>query len=296
MKKSRLFSCLKFLSLTLVIFPLVSSAQVDSLAVNDGSVAIKSVKEESPHSLYAAIGWANNMNYLGAALSADKPMFSGSLTYVFKEEFFASLSGNHLAAFDPMVAFSTLSLSYTHDINAWFDVSAGLSRYQVNSELTDTLFNNFFYGSLALGLDWKILYTNISLGGIFSQSTGAFLQVRNSRYFETPAFLKGKTYISFDPYVNLIMGALTKTVSADGTSIGVSSPFRDSKLSGQGSGISTSSFFGIMEVDFGVPVGFNSGDLTVEVEPGYILVAYSDADIQSPKGFTLFLNIYYRIF
>jgi len=233
---------------------------------------------------------------MGSALSADKPMFSGSLTYGFKEEFFASISANHLSAFEPLLAFSTFSLSYNHDINSWFDISAGLSRYQVNNELTDTLFNNFFYGSLALGLDWKILYTNISLGAIFSQSSGAFVQVRNSRYFKTADFIKGKIYVSFDPYVNLMLGTLTKTVTSDGTSIGVSSPFRAPKSSGQGSGISTSSFFGIMEVDFGVPVGINSGNLTIEVEPGYVLPTYSDTDIQTPKGFTLFLNIYYRIF
>ncbi|TFH47667.1 MAG: hypothetical protein E4G92_04805, partial [Bacteroidia bacterium] len=289
MKKSRLFTCLMFMSLTLIIFPFVSSAQVSSVSGNEGSDATIRVKNESSHSLYAGIGWANNMNYMGSALAQEKPLVSGSLTYGFKEELFASISANHLSAFDPLLAFSTFSLSYNHDINSWFDISAGLSRYQVNNELTDTLFNNFFYGSLAVGLDWKILYTNLSLGGIFSESSRAYVQVRNSRYFETPAFLMGKTYVSFDPYVNLMLGTLTKTVTSDGTSIGVSSPFRAPKSSGQGSGMSTTTFFGVMEVDFGVPVGINSGNLTIEVEPGYVLPTYSDTDIQTPKGFTLFL-------
>lgn len=280
----------------LVIPPLNASAQENSTVVTRKSDVIVSPKNESPHSLYTGIGYSNNMIYMGSNISQDKPVYSGSITYGYKNELFASVSVNHLTAFDPLLAFSTFSLSYNHDFNSWIDISLSVSRYQVNSGLTDTLFNNFFYGNLALGLDWKILYTNLSVGGIFSESSNAYFQLKNSRYFETPKIMNGRAYFSFDPYVNLLFGTLTKTTTADGTSIGVSPPFRSPKSSGQHSSATTSTFFSLMEVDLGIPVAFNKGNLTIEAEPGYILPTYSDTSVQSPKGFTLFVNVNYKIF
>jgi hypothetical protein len=296
MNHIRLYARLLAAAIILEIPPLNASAQENSAVVTRESDVTSPPKNEPLHSLYTGIGYSNNMIYMGSNISQDKPVYSGSITYGYKNELFASVSLNHLTAFDPLLAFSTFSLSYNHDFNSWFDISLSVSRYQVNNELTDTLFNNFFYGNLALGFDWKILYTNLSVGGIFSEASNAYFQIKNSRYFETPKFMKNNAYFSFDPYANLLFGTLTKTTTADGTSIGVSPPFRSPKSSGQHSSATTSTFFSLMEVDLGMPVAFNSGKLTVEAEPGYILPAYSDTSIQSPKGFTFFLNVYYRIF
>jgi len=298
MKKIRLYARLLAGSIMLVISFINASAQENSAAVSRKLNVTSPNKKESPHSLYTGIGFSNNMIYMGSNISLDKPVYSGSITYGYKNMLFASVSLNHLTAFDPLLAFSTFSLSYNHDFNSWFDISLSVSRYQVNSELTDTLFNNFFYGNLALGFDWKILYTNLSVGGIFSEASNAYFQLKNSRYFETPKFMKNKAYFSFDPYVNLLFGTLTKTTTTDGTSIGVSPPFKTGRSSGGGGGSSgtTLTFFSLMEVDLGIPVAFNTCKLTIEAEPGYILPSYSDTGVQSPKGFTLFLNIYYKIF
>jgi hypothetical protein len=296
MKHIKLFACLLVGGIILVIPFINASAQENSSAVTRQSEVTSPPKNESPHSLYTGIGYSNNMIYMGSNISLDKPVYSGSITYGYKNELFASVSLNHLTVFDPLLAFSTFSLSYNHDFNSRFDISLSVSMYQANSELTDTLFNSFFYGNLAVGFDWNILYTNLSVGGIFSESSNAYFQLKNSRYFETPKFMNDKAYFSFDPYVNLLFGTLTKTVTADGTSIGVSPPFRPKQSSGQHSSSTTSTFFSLMEVDFGLPVGFTIGRLTIEAEPGYILPTYSDTGIQSPEGFTLFLNIYYKIF
>ena len=105
---------------------------------------------KSSHSLYAGAGFGNNMIYMGSEVSQDKPFYYGSITYGFKDELFFSVSGNHLSAFDKALSFSTFSLSYNHDFKKWFDISLSASRYQVNSELTDTLFNSFFYSNIVL--------------------------------------------------------------------------------------------------------------------------------------------------
>ena len=104
-------------------------------------------KHKSSHSLFGSLGYGSNMIYMGSNVSQDKPFYSGSLTYGYKNEFFASVSTSHLSAFDPFIAFSTLSLGYNHTFNKWFDISLGLSGYQVNSQLTETLFNSFLYSS-----------------------------------------------------------------------------------------------------------------------------------------------------
>lgn len=286
MKSVKTYSTYVILIAVFAINSVVTFAQENNTNVSD----------TSKHSLITGIGFSNNMIYMGSNLSQDKPLYTGSVTYGFKDEFFVSVSGNHLAAFDPLLAFSVFSLSYNHDFSSWLDASASVSRYQVNSELADTLFSNFFYGNLAVGIDWNILYTNISVGGIFSEGSSAYFQLKNSRYFETGKFFKDKVYISFDPYINMLAGTLTKTVTADGTVIGVSQPFKTSKSgSGQHSSSSSTDFFSLMEVDFGVPMALNAGRMTFEAEPGYLLPAYEDSDDSSPKGFTLFLSLYLSI-
>jgi hypothetical protein len=296
MKKTRICARLLLGSILLMMPPSIVSAQENSAVVTREPDLTVAGKSEPPHSLYAGVGFGNNMIYMGSNVSQGKPFYSGTLTYGYKNELFFAASASHLTSFDPFLSFSTFSLSYNHDLNSWFDVSLSASRYQVNSSLTDTLFNNFFYGNLSLGLDWKILYTNLSTGGIFSESSGAYFQLKNSRYFKTKSFINEKAFISFDPYVNLMFGTLTSTKTADGTIIGISAPFKKSSSGGQHSSSSVSTFFGLMEADFGIPVGLNAGNLTVEAEPGYVLPAYSSTDTQGPGGFTLFINVYFRFF
>ena len=265
-----------------------------------GISSIPLIAQEEPisaHALYASAGIGNNMVYMGSSISGDKPYYFGSLTYGFKEKLYASVSSVHLAAFDQFLAFNTFSLNYSNTFNSWFDLSAGVSRYQVNSELTDTLFGNFFYGDLTLGFDWKLLYTKLSAGGVFSESSGLYLQLRNSRYFETPQFFNEKANISFDPYVNMLFGTLTETTTSSGTTIGISQPCSAKKTSGKNpSGTTVTEFFSLMEVNLGIPVAFNMGRVTIEADPGFIFPLYSDTDPLNPKGFSFLLSCYVKIF
>ena len=251
--------------------------------------------DQPSHSFYGGVGFTSNMVYMGTSISQDKPVLSGSLTYGFKDELFLSASTFHLSAFDPFLAFHAFSLSYNHAVNSWFDYSAGISRYEVAPSLTDTLFNSFLYGNITLGFDWKILYSKVSLGGVLSEGTTGYLQLANSRYFETPDFIDGKAYFSFDPYVNMLFGSLTRTKTSDGTVIGVSRPIGSGR-SDRSSSQSTTTFFGLMEIDLGLPVAFNMDRITLEAEPGYILSLYSDTELFNPEGFVLLVNCYVKIF
>jgi len=286
------------ISCLLILAPDRGLSQETKSASLQKNELISEGKDKSSHSLFGSLGYGSNMIYMGSNVSQDKPFYSGSLTYGYKNEFFASVSTSHLSAFDPFIAFSTLSLGYNHTFNKWFDISLGLSGYQVNSELTETLFSSFLYSNLSLGFDWKILYTTVSASGLFSESSGVYFSLRNSRYFKTNEFSGGKAWLYFDPYINMLFGTLTETVTSEGTTIGVTLPSKTKKPSGGSGSLSgtTSTFFSLMEVDFGLPVGFNIGKLSIEAEPGYILPAYPESDFESPGGFTFLLNIFYRIF
>ena len=284
---------------SLLIIPVTMNAfsQNDTVSISTENDTIKSEPEASHHSLYSAAGYGSNMIYLGSTISENQPFGYASLTYVFRDEFAASFSAIHLSGYKPYLAFYSLTISYSHTFNSWLDISTGISRYQINNSAEDTLFSNFFFGDITLGFDWKILYSKISAGGLFSDQNRVYFQVKNSRYFQTPEFSRKNLYFSFDPYVNLLLGTLTKVETTTGNSVKISPPFRNHG-SDNHTTINTkySNMFGIMEVDFGIPVTFNAGRFTIEAEPSYLLPVYDDPDYPELKGTVFMLSIYFRIF
>lgn len=264
--------------------------------------SVKTGEKGSSHALYTGGGYGSNMIYLGSTISQDHPYGYGSVSYGFKNELFASVSAIHLSGTDPFIAFFIGSLSYSHPFNDWFDISAGIYRYRVDPSLTDTLFNSFTYADLTLGFDWKLIYTKISAGGLFSDFSRPFFQIRNSRYFQTPEFLRGKANFSFDPYINLLAGTITEAKSTTETSYyySVSSPYRKWRNMRQGSSTTTTwsytDKFGLLEIDLGIPVAFNTDFMTIEAEPSYVIPLYDDTYYPGAKGFIFQLSLFFRIF
>lgn len=293
---------LKYHSLFLLLLPLGVLAQTGTKIFLPETDTLIAESKVVPHSLYTGAGYGSNMIYLGSTISQNQPYGYGSLTYGFKNKLYASVSAVHLSGLNPYMAFYTGSLNYSHVFNKWLDISASAYRCQVVSSLTDTLFSSFTYGDITLGFDWKLLYTKISAGGLFSTENQAFFQLRNSRYFQTPEFLNGKVNISFDPYINLISGTLTEVVTNTETTYyySVSSPYRKWRKNGKNSATNTaysySERFGLLEMDFGFPVAFNTDFMTIEAEPFYVIPFYNDTYYLSTEGFVFQISIFFRIF
>lgn len=275
-------------TLLLLLFPgnLFSQEDADSSAITP---------ETKIHSLFSTIGYGNNLVYLGSTISQDQPFGYTALTYGFRDKLYLTYSAVHLAERSPFVAFSTGSVNYNHTFNSWFDLSAGLSAYIVAPSLTDTLFNNFTYGNLTLGFDWRILYTKITAGGLLSDGASAYFQFRNSRYFQTPEFTKMNIWFSFDPYVNLLLGSVTKTETSSGTIISTWPPLKKGNNS-QSSTNRVYSVFGILEADMGLPVALNAGRFTFEAEPSWIIPLFDDPAYPGMKGFVFQMSLFCRIF
>jgi len=257
-------------------------------------------ESEQKHSLFAGLGGGSNLIYLGSTISQDQPFMSAALTYGFKSELFVSVSANHLSDRNPFMAFYNFSANYIHTVNTWFDFSLGIYRYQVVPSMADTLFNSFNYADATVGFDWKILYTTVSYGGIIAKNGGSYLQIKNSRFFETPAFMNGKATISIDPYVNLLFGTVIKMDTTDGSGTIKEHPGRPlwkGPPPGQpSSSTSYSKKFGAIEADFGLPVAFSTDLITIEAEAGYVLPVYTDPEYPEIKGFVFLVSLYLRIF
>jgi hypothetical protein len=287
------------LLLLLILIPLIGSAQTGiktALPDNDSSKTISLAKK---HSFYAGTGYGSNMIYLGSTISQNQPYFYGNLTYGFKNKLYASVSTVHLSGLDPYLTFYIGALTYSHTFNSWFDIAAGVYRYQIPASISDTLFSNFTYSDLTLGVDWKLLYSKLSFGGLISEENQFYFQLRNSRYFKTPEFFRGKANVSFDPYVNLLFGSLFELKTTTETRVIASSPGRKwKKNTNQGipANTSYSKKIGLMEVDFGIPVSLNTNRMTIEAEVSYTLPAYSNPAYPVPEGFVFLLSAFFRIF
>lgn len=257
-----------------------------------------SINSEVPkHSLFTGLAYGNNFIYLGSTISQNQPYGYSSIIYGYDNELYASISAVHLSNRSPFLAFYTGSINYNHVFNSWFDISASISRYQVTASLEDKLFNSFNYSDLTFGIDWRILYTKISGGILLSDENNGYLQIRNSRYFETPEFTGKKIYFSFDPYITVLFGKVTKIKTTEGSIVTVSPPYKKGGRFGQSKPVTTiSQSFELMDAEFGIPVSFNAGKFTLEAEPGYIIPGSDDPEYPVPGGFYFMISAYFRIF
>lgn len=260
-----------------------------------------SVQKGKTQSLYAGTGYGSNMLYLGTTMSQDHGFGFALVSYGLMDKLYLSATGYTVNSFSPFTAFQSLGLSFNHTFNSWFDISTGISGYNVAPSLRDTLFGNFTYAEATLGFDWRILYTKISAGGLFSDGGQLYLQVRNSRYFETPSFAGDKAFFSFDPYVNLLFGTMASIETSDGaTETTVSPGYRPWRKKHQGNGQPTvttySESFGPTEIDFGIPVAFSYDFFTLEIEPGYVIPLYPDEGTSGARGFLVMVSLFCRIF
>lgn len=291
MKQSKSFS--KLILLTVLISVLPYSGYSQSYSSEDTDTT--GTSSTSGNCLYLGAGAGSNLIYLGSIISRTQPFTFASLTYAFNNELSVGVSVIHLPGVNPYMPFYGGSLEYSHVFNSWFDINARISGNRFAPSLTDSLFTSFIYGDFTLGIDSRIIYTKITLGGMYSDESNAYFQIRNSRYFKTAEFGQSKVFLSFDPYINIIAGTYLKseynTILTGGTGMEYGAKSAQSSTV-----VSWSSHFGLIEYDFGLPVAINLNRLRFEVEGGYVLPAYSDPELPGPKGFVFMISGSVKIF
>jgi hypothetical protein len=270
--------------------PISAQTAQHSLAAIDTSAG------NSSHSLFIGAGGGTNMVYLGSSLSNNKPFYAASATYGFRNSLYLTTSATHLADVYPWVAFYDATLTYTHAFNSWFDISANLAGYKTSKPLRDSLFSDFIYADLTAGFDWKLLYTRITFAEVFAQQNGFYLRIDNSRYFETPQFFAGKSIISFDPNVSLLLGNIVSSeTSMTGGRYRNAPPFSHGYRKSGGTMETYTEKFGFIDIGLLLPITFSYGKFSLEIEPGYFLPLQQDPLYYESEGFTLNFNLFIKI-
>lgn len=199
----------------LILLLILLFATIGSFAQSDTTAAVQKTEKQA---LFAGAGYGSNMIYLGSTISQNQPYLYGAAAWSLYEKLYLSGGAFYLPVINPSSpSFYSASLTFSQDIFKWLDISAGIYRYMVKPELTDTLFGSFNYADVKLGADWKILYTEVSYGGFVMKEPPTYLQIRNSRYFETPGFLRKKATLSFQPYFNVLFGTMGTLQTFEGT-------------------------------------------------------------------------------
>lgn len=274
------------LAATCFVLLFISYEKVLGQELTTDSVTVN--KAGSKHALYAGVGFGSNMLFSGVSLSGNQPYLSTDLLYSYNKNWMVSAIFYNLPGVDPALAFYDLSIAYRKTFNSHLDAGITLSRYSTASSLQDQYFGNFTYLSVSAGLDWRILYTKAVFSTMLEQDGASYLQIKNSHYFSTPDFFKGKAFFSFDPSVNMVFGdryqtdEITTQVGGGNNQTPVNSTLYKSS-------------FGLLDMEFSIPVALNIGRATFEMEPLYYLPIHKDPDFPANKGMFFFLNLYFKI-
>lgn len=279
-----------------LLYPSVLLSQSDSIHGSGRMSAIPAKIADKKHSLYAGIGGGNNLIYLGSSISDNKPFYSGSVSYGYKNAMFASVSATHLSGLSPFPAFYNFSVNFSHTFNSWLDISSDAAVYKSAKALKDSLFSDFAYLNITTGFDWRLLYTRISFSGLFSEERGFYCQISNSRYFQTGEFFRGKAMVYFNPDMDFLIGKLFTVENPTGSkNYGKAPPFSHSRKKTPGTSEVITEKLGPIDLMFNFPVTFNYGNVSVEAVPGYILPLHCNSYYTEPDGFSFYLNIIYKI-
>ncbi|WP_026473495.1 hypothetical protein [Alkaliflexus imshenetskii] len=253
------------------------------------------VETRKKQSFYVGSGFGSDMLYSGYSLSKNQPYYSADMLYSYNSKWTLSAAVINLNGKTPAIAFYDFSAGYRHIFNNTFDAGASLSAYFTSEKLHEHYFGNFAYLSVSGGVDWYWVYTRAIYSTILDSKGGHYLQLKNSHYFATRDFMNKKAYVSFNPTVNFVFGDRYKlhTYTTGGNSgtlpgnMPVTQPQTETTYK---------SSFGLMDLEFSIPVALNYGAATLEVEPLYFRPIHKDPDFPSKSSFLLYANLYFRIF
>lgn len=258
------------------------------------------------HSVFAGLGFGNDLIYNTSSLSDNQPFFSTDFMYAFRGNLWTALTLYNLPGQTPNIPFYDISAGYRHVFNDYLDASASFSSYHSSANLDESYYDSFQYLRLSAGLDWVYIYTRATLGRILEEGSGFYFYLKNSHFISTRN--KGsENYFTFDPNINMLFGNHTQIIPRihGGGNIPGSGPQAGGGGPGRPGGGTTlpeeeqneyHDKFTLMRIELSVPVSWNFRDFTMEIEPLLAIPALNDETYAASNGFFIFLNAYYRIF
>lgn len=267
-----------------VVFLLAFSLSAFSQNQNSDSTLV----ENERHSLILGAGYGSNMRFSGIKLMESQPYLSSDLTYAYNNLLTANVALYHLPGIQPSVAFYDFSLGIAHTFNSYFDAALTLSRYCTANQLKETFFDNANYILASAGLDWRLIYTNVSYSAMLASESQHYLRIANSHYLPIKQLKKGRGQFWIDPSVNFILSSYYSESSSDGNGNG-------NKPSQEEETVQYDQLFGLTELEISLPMAVDFGKATLEVNPYYSVEIKKDALYPASSGFCLYINLYIKL-
>ncbi len=247
------------------------------------------------HSVFLGTGFGNDLLYTGSTLTDNSSFLSADIMYSYKGKLWTSATIYNLPYWGVNFPLIDASLGYNHVFNDHFDVGGSVSHYHSSGSVKEELYDSFTYFRLSGGFDWYWLYSKLTYGRILAEETGSYFYFRNSRYFRTSSWGKSKSYISFDPNINLLLGNYTQISPSTRPRPGnPNSPGQGGPGINPVNGDSSSQFM-LLQTQISIPISFYIHNFTFNAEPLLLLPNTSNEQNPNAKGFYFFANVSYRI-
>lgn len=257
--------------------------------------SLDTLNKPSPaHQFFGGAGFGSDLIYYGTSVSGNQPYYSAELIYAWDKGLWASAGFFHLPGKKPFFSFIDLSAGYSYVFNQVFDAGLSVSRYHGGENIDTTFYSDYTFLSARLGVDWLVLYTNITPGWLLAEENSFYLMVDNNHFFKTPTFGKKGCYVTFNPGASLLFGtyAWLRQYQRQGGG-------------GQGPGPGgnhytvtttvTGEDFRLLDLQFSLPVEFFREPLSLAFEPAYFL-NFIDTESGGTEGrFFFTLGLYYHI-
>lgn len=273
-------------SLIITLFTSLLSYGVALYAETDSVAAIP---KESPKDFNFYIGGKYGSNYLyyGRTFSDNKPYYSTDLTLMHKSGFWTSGSVYHLFNETPYINFYDISVGWQENFNSWLDGGITFSRFVFPKANPDNTATGFSFWTFQAGFDWNFLYTSVNGSFLTGDQIDFYLILKNSRYFQTKKFNKGRMFVSFDPGFTFVAGSrdyykVTQIRRRIGRWPGIILVEQERS-------------FQMLDFEFSFPLALNWNNLSFEPSVTYyypINLSYNDF---SKEGFYLYFSLYISI-
>jgi hypothetical protein len=272
-----------------LIIALFTSLLCNGVALFAETDSLTAIPKESPKdfSFYIGGNYGSNYLYYGRTFSDNKPYYSTDLTLMHKSGFWASGSVFHLFNETPYINFYDISVGWQKNFNSWLDGGITFSRFVFPGANADNSAAGFSFWTFQAGFDWNFLYTSVNGSFLTGDQIEFYLILKNSRYFQTKKFNKGRMYVSIDPGFTFVAGSrdyykITQTRRSIGRWPGMVV-------------VEEERSFEMLDFEFSIPLAMNWNNLSFEPSIIYyypINLSYNDF---SKEGFYLYFSLYISI-
>jgi hypothetical protein len=304
MKWMQVAASLMFLTVVLPAFPSNGSFPDKDDIFPDSVDRLQSDSTtKKARTLFFGLTYGSNSSYLGRYQADVLPYYLADISYKSKTGLWLSLLAYDINNSLTFVDEVDVMAGWNIDLSKRVDASVFYTRYffTESAELIKAAVANTASGSL--GLDWSYLYTKITGHYIFGGTHDFFLVLDNSRYIEFPKIFRKDDYLSLEPKISIITGTQTFVDTHyinQGTPL-VTRPGNGPPGGSPGTGGTPSSpvessqtTFNILSYEFILPVAYNTGRFSFEINGRYsIPVNLLEGDTSAPQFFFTGGVLYY---